>query len=203
MRPLVLPRETVPPPHVRPAAAARILARPPLKAVPLPARIILRRRRLPQQPAQVDEMLLRRRTLLQLRRPPLANKLLRSHLHAPIPCLPAPVSQPLSPIPYPLPRRAHSLSHTPRRANPRPAEKLPPTRPLPPMLALRSCSPSGATRSPKCGPASARFLLRTGCPLDQSPPQPMPLPTGRPNPLPFPTPPIASARIPKFGAAYT
>ena len=76
---------------------------------------------------------------------------------------------------------------------------FPPSRPPPPMPALRSCSPSGAARSSKCGPVLARSLSGTGCPLDQSRPQPMPLPTGRPNPLPFPTPPIASARIPQLG----
>ena len=53
-------------PDVRPAVAARVLAGTPLEAVRLAGRVGLDRRRLAQQPAQVDEVLLRGRALLQL-----------------------------------------------------------------------------------------------------------------------------------------
>ena len=77
--PLVLPGEVVALPDVRPAVAARVLARAALEAVVLAGRVGLRWRRLVQQPAQVDEVLLRRRALLQLRRPPLGDELVWGH----------------------------------------------------------------------------------------------------------------------------
>ena len=79
--PLVLPREAVALPHVRPAFAAGVLERAALEAVVVPLGVRLRRSRLPEQPAQVDEVLLRRRTLLQLRGVPLRNELVRGHLN--------------------------------------------------------------------------------------------------------------------------
>ena len=50
------------------------LRAPALEAVVLAGRVGLRWRRLVQQPAQVDEVLLRRRALLQLRRAPLGDE---------------------------------------------------------------------------------------------------------------------------------
>ena len=79
--PLVLPREAVALPHVRPAFAAGVLERAALEAVVVALGVRLRRSRLPEQPAQVDEVLLRRRTLLQLRGVPLRNELVRGHLN--------------------------------------------------------------------------------------------------------------------------
>ena len=77
---LVLPGEAVPLPDIGPAAAAGVLAGTAFEAVALPARIVLRRRRLTQQPAQVDEMFLRGRALFQFGRTPLGDKILRVHL---------------------------------------------------------------------------------------------------------------------------
>ena len=76
---LVFPGEVVALPDVRPVVAARVLARASLEAVPLAGRIGLDRRRLAQQPAQVDEVLLRGRALLQLGGPPLGDELVRRH----------------------------------------------------------------------------------------------------------------------------
>ena len=76
---LVLPGEAVPLPHVSPAVAAGVLARAALEAIVVAGRIGFGRRRLAQQPAQVDEVLLGRRALLQLRRAPLGDELARSH----------------------------------------------------------------------------------------------------------------------------
>ena len=81
---LVFPGEAVALPHIGPALAARILARAALEAIGLPRRVRLRRRRLAQQPAQVDEVLLRRRALLQRRRAPLRDKRPRRHSDADI-----------------------------------------------------------------------------------------------------------------------
>ena len=78
-RPLLLPGEVVPLPDVRPAVAARVLARAAFEAVRLAGRVGLDRRRFAQQPAQVDEVLLRGRALLQLGGPPLADELVRRH----------------------------------------------------------------------------------------------------------------------------
>ena len=77
---LVLPGEAVPSPDIGPTAAAGVLAGAALKAVALPARIVLRGRRLAQQPAEVDEMLVRGGTLFQFGRPPFGDKLLGVHL---------------------------------------------------------------------------------------------------------------------------
>ena len=76
---LVLPGEVMPLPHVRPAVAAGILARAPLEAVRLAGRVGLGRRRLAEQPAQVDEVLLRRRPLLECRGAPLGDEVIRRH----------------------------------------------------------------------------------------------------------------------------
>ena len=77
---LVLPREAVPLPHVGPAVAAGVLARASLEAVVPAGGVGLGRRRLAEQPAQIDEMLLRRGALLQLRRPPLGDELTGCHV---------------------------------------------------------------------------------------------------------------------------
>ena len=53
--PLVLPGEVMALPDVGPAVAAGVLARAPLETVRLARRVRLGRRRLAQQPAQVDE----------------------------------------------------------------------------------------------------------------------------------------------------
>ena len=76
---LVLPRETAALPYIGPAVAAGVLPRAALEAVPLARRVDVRRCRLAEQPAQVDEVLLRRRAFLQLRRPPLGDELARRH----------------------------------------------------------------------------------------------------------------------------
>ena len=76
---LVLPGEAVALPHVGPAIAAAVLARAALEAVALARGVRLGRRRLAQQPAEVDEVLLRRGALLELRRPPLGNERARRH----------------------------------------------------------------------------------------------------------------------------
>ena len=76
---LVLPCEAVAFPDIGPAAAAGVFARAALKAVALPAGVVFRRRRFIQQPAQVDEVLLRGRALVQFRRVPFGYELLRFH----------------------------------------------------------------------------------------------------------------------------
>ena len=76
---LVLPGEAVPLPHVSPAVAAGVLARAALEAIVVAGRIGFGRRRLAQQPAQVDKVLLGRRALLQLRRAPLGDELACRH----------------------------------------------------------------------------------------------------------------------------
>ena len=77
--PLVLPREAVALPHVGPAVAAGVLACPALEAVVLAGRVDLGRCRLSKQPAQIDEVFLRRRALLQLRCSPLGDELTWCH----------------------------------------------------------------------------------------------------------------------------
>ena len=67
---LVLPGEVMALPDVRPAVAAGVLARAALEAVMLAGRVGFGGGWLAQQPAQVDEVFLRRRALLQLRRAP-------------------------------------------------------------------------------------------------------------------------------------
>ena len=76
---LVLPREAVPLPDIGPAVAAGVLARTALEAVALASGIGLGRRRLTEQPVEIDEVLLRRRALLQLRRPLLGDEFARGH----------------------------------------------------------------------------------------------------------------------------
>ena len=76
---LVLPRETVPLPHVGPTVAASILAGAALEAIAVASRIGFGRRWLAEQPAEVDEVLLRRRAFLELRRPPFGDELTRCH----------------------------------------------------------------------------------------------------------------------------
>ena len=73
--PLVLPGEAVPLPHVRPPRPAGVLMRSALEAVVVALGVGLRRRGFPEQPAQVDEVLLRRGALLQLRGLPLGDEL--------------------------------------------------------------------------------------------------------------------------------
>ena len=77
--PLVLPGEAVTLPHVRPTFATGVLERATLEAVVITLGIGLGRSRFAQQPAQVDEVLLRRGALLQLRGVPLRNELIRNH----------------------------------------------------------------------------------------------------------------------------
>ena len=79
---LVFPGEVVALPDVGPAVAARVFTRAALEAVRLAGRVGLDRRRLAQQPAQVDEVLLRGRALLQLGGPPLGDELVRRHAAA-------------------------------------------------------------------------------------------------------------------------
>ena len=77
---LVLPREAVAFPHVRPAVATPVLACAALEAVGLACGVGLRWDRLAEQAAQIDEVLLRGRALLQLRRPPLGDEFARGHV---------------------------------------------------------------------------------------------------------------------------
>ena len=76
---LVLPGEVVALPDVGPAVAAGVLARAALEAVTRAGRVGFGGGWLAQQPAQVDEVLLRRRALLQLRSAPLLDELVRGH----------------------------------------------------------------------------------------------------------------------------
>ena len=76
---LVLPRKVVVLPDIGPAVAAGVLPGTALEAVCLAGRVGLGRRRLTEQPAQVDEVLLRSRALLQLGGAPLGDKLVRCH----------------------------------------------------------------------------------------------------------------------------
>ena len=76
---LVLPGEAVPLPHVGPAVDTGLLAGALLEAVGLAGRVGLGRRRLSEEPAQVDEVLLRGGAFLQLRRPPLGDEFTRGH----------------------------------------------------------------------------------------------------------------------------
>jgi hypothetical protein len=71
---LVLPAEAGAAPDVGPAVAAAGLGRAILEGEPLADRVGLGRRGLVEQPAQVDEMLLRRRALLERGVPPFANE---------------------------------------------------------------------------------------------------------------------------------
>ena len=76
---LVFPGEVVALPDVVPPVAAGVPARSSLEAVRVPRWVSLGRRRLAQQAAQVDEVLLGRRALLQLGVPPLCDELVRRH----------------------------------------------------------------------------------------------------------------------------
>ena len=76
---LVLPCEAAALPHVGPAVTAGVLPRAALEAVPLACRVGVRRRRFAEHLAEVVEVRLRRRALLQLRRPPLGDELARRH----------------------------------------------------------------------------------------------------------------------------
>ena len=78
--PLVLPGEAMALPHVRPALAAGVLQRAALEAVVVPLGVRLRRGRLAEQAAQVDEVLLRRGALLQFRGMPLRYELAGDHV---------------------------------------------------------------------------------------------------------------------------
>ena len=77
--PLVLPGEVMALPDVGPAGTAGVLPHALLEAVRLARRIHLGRRRLAQQTAQVVEVLLRCRALLQRRGPPLRDEGVRCH----------------------------------------------------------------------------------------------------------------------------
>ena len=76
---LVLPGKATALPDIGPAVATSVLPRTTLEAIVFAGRVGLRRCRLAQQPAQVDEVLLRRRTLLQFRRPPFGDERARRH----------------------------------------------------------------------------------------------------------------------------
>ncbi len=76
---LVFPGEAVPLPHVGPAVAAGVLARSAFEAVAVAGRVGFGRCWLAQQLAQVDEVFLRRRTLLQFGSAPLGDELVRRH----------------------------------------------------------------------------------------------------------------------------
>lgn len=73
------PRRRFGPAKHRTCAPATVPARPALEAIPVARRVRLRRRRLAEQLAQVDELLLRRRALLQFGNPPLGDELARLH----------------------------------------------------------------------------------------------------------------------------
>ena len=76
---LVLPGEAVALPHVGPTGATGVLARASLEAVVLAGGVGIGGRRLAEQAAEIDEVLLRRGALRQLRRPPLGDELTRCH----------------------------------------------------------------------------------------------------------------------------
>ena len=144
---LVFPREVVALPDVRPAVAARVLARAALEAVRLAGRIGLDRCRLAQQPAQVDEVLLRGRALLQLRGPPLGDELVRCHAAA---LGPRRLSHALTPL-------CAGAAHTRQSADPprfRPgAARSSVAGSARPVGSSRNSAPAGALcrRSPRAG----------------------------------------------------
>jgi hypothetical protein len=72
---LVLPGEEAALPDVGPAVAAAVLARAPLEREPVALRIDLRRLRVLEQLAQVEEVLLRRRPLGEVGGAPLGDEL--------------------------------------------------------------------------------------------------------------------------------
>ena len=81
---LVFPGEVMAFPHIRPAVTAGVSASTTFEAVVVAGRVGFGRRQLVQQPAEVDEVLLRRRALLQLGGAPLVDELVRRHGHRPI-----------------------------------------------------------------------------------------------------------------------
>ena len=100
---LVLPGEAVALPYVRPAVAAGVLARPALEAVALADRVGLRRGRLAEQPAQIDEMLLRGGALLEpRRRPPLGDERAGGHADGRAGSRPGRTGRPAWLLPCPL-----------------------------------------------------------------------------------------------------
>ena len=76
---LVLPAETAALPHIGPAFPAAQLGRAFLEAIALAPGISLGGRRLAQQPAQINKVLLRRRPFLEFGVAPLADKVLWGH----------------------------------------------------------------------------------------------------------------------------
>ncbi len=76
---LVLPGKAVALPDVGPAVAARVFASTTFKAIRRARRIGLSRRRFVQEPTEVEEVLLRRRPLLQRGIAPLGDKGVRRH----------------------------------------------------------------------------------------------------------------------------
>ena len=75
----VLPGEAVALPDVGPAVAARVFANATFKAIRRARRIGLSRRRLVQEPTEVEEVLMRRRPLFQRGIAPLGDKGVRRH----------------------------------------------------------------------------------------------------------------------------
>ena len=75
----VLPGEAVPFPNIGPTVAAGVLPGAALEAIAFADRVALGRRRLAQEPAEVDEVFLRGRAFLQFRRSPLSDELTRRH----------------------------------------------------------------------------------------------------------------------------
>ena len=73
---LVFPAEVTALPHVGPTVAAARLRGAALEAVEITSRIGLCRRRFPEQPAQIEKMLLRSRPLLQLNRAPFSDEVI-------------------------------------------------------------------------------------------------------------------------------
>ncbi|MDE0070733.1 MAG: hypothetical protein OXO48_13530 [Caldilineaceae bacterium] len=80
MRPFVFPGEAVALPYVSPAAAAAVLARTALEAVALAGGVVLGWRRLVEQAAEVDEMLLGGGALFELGGAPLGDEVVLVHL---------------------------------------------------------------------------------------------------------------------------
>ncbi len=76
---LVFPGEIVFLPNVRPALATAGLGYPLLEREMIADRIVLRRGRVIEEPAEVDKVLLRRRALGQRHRLPFADEILRRH----------------------------------------------------------------------------------------------------------------------------